>query len=450
MSRRAITPGLPSPPGAARRLAVLSVHTCPLAALGGKETGGMNVYVREVARELGRLGFQLDVFTRSQDASVPAVVPLGPGARVIHVQAGPQRPLPRRELLAHLRTFAAGVAAFRRETGGEYALVHAHYWLSGLVALDLAARWGIPLVQMFHTLGHRKNAVAREAGERELPERLEAEARIARLADHLVAATPAERAELAWSGGADPDRVSVIPCGVDVELFRPGEMAAARARLGLDGGRVLLFVGRLTPIKGLETLLRALARLDGREAGGPAPRLLVVGGDRDERLDGERGRLRRLATDLGLRGQVEFRGPQPQDVLPDYYRAADLCLIPSRHESFGMVALEAMACGVPVVASRVGGLAVTVRDGVTGVLVPEGDPVALGAAAAALLGDEPRRRALGRGATAWARRFAWPCVARAIAGLYADLLPALAPAPPEPAESCVDLRRELERAGSGL
>jgi D-inositol-3-phosphate glycosyltransferase len=403
------------------QIALLSVHTCPLAALGGKETGGMNVYVRELARELARLDLEVDVFTRSQDPAIPRVVRLAPNARVVHVVAGPQRPLSRLATLQHVLRFAREVEAWALAARRQYALVHGHYWLSGLAALDLGRRFGVPVVQMFHTLGAVKNAV--DAREREPAQRLDAEARVAREADRIVAATPVERADLAWYCGAAPERIRVIPCGVDLALFRPGDAAAARQRLGLDAEPVLLFVGRLAPIKGLETLLLALGRH--QVAGARRVRLLIVGGDRDERLDGERTRLERLSERLGIRSWVDFRGPQAQDALPDYYRAADLCLIPSRHESFGMVALEAMACGAAVVASRVGGLEATVQDGVTGLLVPEGDVDTLAATIAALLGDGARRRALGRQAAAAARRFAWPHVARAVLELYAEVEPAL-------------------------
>jgi D-inositol-3-phosphate glycosyltransferase len=434
-----------------RRVAMLSVHTCPLAVLGGRETGGRNVYVREVARHLGRLGVAVDVFTRSQTPAVDRVVALGPGARVVHVEAGPEAPMSPRAALAHLETFIDGVMRFSRRTGAEYGIVHGHYWLSGLAAVDLARRWGgRPVVQMFHTLGVVRNAVAGDAVDHVPPERIDAEARVARLADCVVAATPLERDDLAWYCGAAADRVRVIPCGVDVAMFRPGDRAAARARLGLDGDRVLLFVGRPAAIKGLEVLLRALAEL---RTGAPAASRAVPGGARLReagarrrervRLVGVRGRgvggggpgdgrdddpsaqLRRLAGALGVIDWVDFRGPQPQHALPDYYRAADLCLVPSHHESFGMAALEAMACGAPVVASRVGGLATLIQDGLTGVLVPGGDSAALAATIAALLADESRRRGLGRRAAQWAHAFAWPSVVRAIADLYGELAPAV-------------------------
>jgi D-inositol-3-phosphate glycosyltransferase len=407
------------------RIAVLSVHTCPLAALGGKETGGMNVYVRELGRELGRLGFAVDVFTRSQDAAIPEVVALGPGARVIHVPAGPPRPVPPGELTGHLGAFVEGVERFRRREGCQYALIHSHYWLSGVVALELAARWRRPVLQMFHTLGALKNTVARSEEQRESEERIAAERRIAGAVDRIVAANPVERAHLARYCGADVERIRVIPCGVDVDLFQPGDARAARARLGLEAEQVLLFVGRLAPIKGLTTLLQALAAAKADGLAAADVRLVVVGGDKDERWDGERARLRGLAHDLGVAPWVDFRGPQPQAALPDYYAAADLCLMPSLYESFGMVALEAMACGVPVIGSRVGGLAVTVQDGVTGLLVPEGDVAALAGGIARLLADPGRRARLGAEAAEWARRFAWPCIARAVIELYGELIPAL-------------------------
>jgi D-inositol-3-phosphate glycosyltransferase len=408
------------------RIGLISVHTCPLAALGGKETGGMNVYVREVARHLGRLGLEVDVFTRSQTPGVPEVVPLGPGARVVHIEAGPQQPMPPAEIVAELPEFIDGVEAFRRRTNGSYALLHGHYWLSGLVAVELARRWArTPVVQMFHTLGVVKNAVSDDPGEWVPQVRLDAEAKVAGLTDRIVAATSLERAELAWYCGAADDRVRTIPCGVDVDLFSPGSSTAARALLGLDAEWVLLFVGRPAPVKGLEVLLEALARLKADGFARADMRLVIVGGDRDEERDDERTRLRALADTLDVGGWVDFKGPQLQSALPDYYRAADLCLVPSHHETFGMAALEAMACGATVVASRVGGLATTIQHGITGVLVPPRDDAALAAAIASLLADAPRRRSLGRQATRRAQSYAWPSVARALVEVYDELVPGL-------------------------
>jgi len=405
------------------RVAMLSVHTCPLAVLGGKETGGMNVYVRELARELARMRMQADIFTRSQNPSIPRVVTLAEGVRVVHLAAGPQAPMARERVFDHLDEFVDGVEAFRIAAGADYDLIHAHYWLSGAVGLALRRRWAVPLVQMFHTLGRLKNDVSHNGAEREPDVRIAEEARIVGAADRIVASTVVERAHLIEHYAADPSRIAVIPCGVDTELFMPGAQAAARAALGLGDEPHLLYVGRQTPIKGLETLLDAMARL--RAAGTPA-RLSIVGGDADEPLDGHEAALRERLGRLGLGKAVTFVGAQPQDRLPAWYVAADATVLPSYYESFGMVALEAMACGSPVVASRVGGLQTTVRDRVTGLLVREHDPAALAEALERLLGDEDLRWRLGREGVRWAAQHRWPCVAEAVCREYAALVAAAA------------------------
>ncbi len=399
------------------RIAMLSVHTCPLAALGGKETGGMNVYVRELSRELGRRGFCVDVFTRCQNGAVPQVVPLGEGARVIHLDTGPCTPLPREQVFHYLPAFVKGVEAFSRSEGITYDVIHSHYWLSGWVALRLRERWGIPVIQMFHTLASLKNRAL--GGEREPELRVRVEATLLEEADIIVAPTPVERAELVWRFGAAPGRIAVIPCGVDLEMFRPIPREAALAEVGLGSGPLLLSVGRLTPIKGFETLLRAFSHL----TEWPDLRLLIVGGGIDDSWNGEPARLHRLAGELGVAGRVEFVGALPQERLPFYYSAAETVIMPSYYESFGMVALEAMACGSPVIASRVGGLAVTVQDEVTGFLIPEGNPDALATRIRALLADPPLRQRLGAAAQHWAAGFRWPRIGRAIVSLYGRVAP---------------------------
>jgi D-inositol-3-phosphate glycosyltransferase len=399
------------------RVAVLSVHTCPLAALGGKETGGMNVYVRETARELARMGVTVDVFTRSQNASIPRVADLGEGARVIHLPAGPQAPIERHSIHPHLPEFIEGVEAHRWAEGIDYDVIHAHYWLSGAAGLELRERWGVPMVQMFHTLGKLKNSVAQGPGELEPELRIAEESRIVRSADRIVAANVVERAHLVWYYGATSEGISVIPCGVDTELFQPMSQAAAKDLLEMPPEPVLLYVGRLEPIKGLETLLEATARIGG------AARLYIVGGDSDEPSSPHAARLRTRVAALGLDRRVRFLGAQPQRRLRYFYAAADATVMPSYYESFGMVALEAMACGSPVVASRVGGLTTTVKDGVTGYLVPEGDAVALSERLELLLHDPETRARLGREATRWAADHRWPCVAEAVCRLYSELRP---------------------------
>jgi D-inositol-3-phosphate glycosyltransferase len=318
----------------------------------------------------------------------------------------------------HLDEFVDGVEAFRLEHGVDYDLIHGHYWLSGAVGLALRERWGVPLVQMFHTLGRLKNDASRDASEREPGLRIAEETRIVAAADRLVAATAIERSHLVSRYGADPERIAVIPCGVDTTLFTPGDQAAARAALGLDGRPRLLYVGRLAPIKGLTTLLDGMARL--REAGSRA-HLCIVGGDADEPLNGHEGELRARLADLALQDAVTFVGAQPQGSLRDWYVAADATVLPSYYESFGMVALEAMACGSPVVASRVGGLQTTVRDRITGVLVPDHDPAALAEALERVLDDAELRRRLGREGVRWAALHQWPCVAEAVCREYAAL-----------------------------
>ena len=400
------------------RVAMLSVHTCPLAALGGKETGGMNVYVRALARELGRMGVATDVFTRSQNPAIARVVRLADGARVIHLPAGAETPMARDKVHEHLEEFIDGVEAWRITQGVEYDLVHAHYWLSGAVGLALGERWSVPVVQMFHTLARLKNRVARGPDELEPAVRIAEEARIVAGSDRIVAASAVERGQLVDLYAADVARIAVVPCGVDTDLFAPGDRDTARAALGLEGGPLALYVGRLAPIKGLTTLLDAIARL---RAGGTPARLLIVGGDTDEPLDGHEADLRQRIARLGLAGAVRFVGAQAQDRLRAYYVAADVTVLPSYYESFGMVALEAMACGSPVIASRVGGLQTTVRDGVTGLLVGEHDAGALAETIALVLGDATLGWRLGHEGVRWAARHRWPCVAEAVCREYAAL-----------------------------
>jgi D-inositol-3-phosphate glycosyltransferase len=287
-----------------------------------------------------------------------------------------------------------------------------------VAALTLKTRWSVPVLQMFHTLGRLKNRVARSAAELEPAVRLEEETRIVSAADRIVAANVVERAELLRDYAAHASRIATIPCGVDTDLFTPGDRAEARRRLDLDGRPLLLWVGRMAPIKGLDTLLDAVARLS---ESGQDMRLLVVGGDADEPTSGHETSLRQRIERLGLGDSVRFVGPQPQSVLPLYYAASDVTVLPSYYESFGMVALEAMACGSPVIASRVGGLVTTVRDGVTGFLVPDGDVGALAERIETLVADPELRWRLGREGVRWAAQHRWPCVAEAVCKEYASL-----------------------------
>ncbi len=413
---------------APRRIAMLSYHTCPLAAPGGKETGGMNVYVRELMRQLGRRGHLVDCYTRSQSHLVPHIpdTDLGPNVRVIHVAAGREAPLSKAEAWAAVDAFAAGVEAFVGAEALRYDLYHSHYWMSGRVAERLRARAPAPWVHMFHTLGAMKDRSLGEGAGAEIGPRRGVEQEIFDQADAIVAATPVDRRHMLESYRVDDARIETIPPGVDLSLFRPLGRARARANLGLPADHaLLLFVGRPDPVKGLDTLLRAMALLVARD---PSLRerscLCVIGGDKDAEQrgrDAEMARIDALRASLGLDDMVAFMGPQDQDALVDYYNAAQVVVVPSRYESFGMVALEAMASGAPVIASDVGGLSTLVRDGRTGFLVPYGDPAALADALWPLLEDDALRDAMGAQGVAVAEAYGWPSIAGRVERLYERL-----------------------------
>ena len=410
------------------RIAMISYHTCPLAMLGGKDTGGMNVYVRDLARELGRRGVGVDVFTRSQDEHVPHVLhDLGYGNRVVHVPAGPETPVEKEKLADHLGQFVAGVEGFAQSKGARYDLIHSHYWLSGLAALDLRASWGVPVVQMFHTLAAMKNRVARSPDETASAFRLDTENRLLRDTDCVVAATQAELAQFQWLYHADTRRVVVIPPGVDTSRFYPIPSDEAKEFVGVPRDRnMLLFVGRVEPLKGIDTLLEAMALLKQQGALDRHPMCVaVIGGDPDagpDRITDEMGRLKTMSASLDIEDVVTFLGKRDQDTLQYYYSAAVAVVVPSHYESFGLVALEAMACGRPVVASETGGLAFLVRDNETGFHVPAGDAQAMADRLRRLVEDEVLRTRLGRQAAEYARNYAWPLIADQILSLYGTLL----------------------------
>jgi D-inositol-3-phosphate glycosyltransferase len=406
------------------RIAMLSYHTCPLATLGGKDTGGMNVYVRELTRYLGRLGVNVDVFTRSQDEHVPHVLhDLGYGNRVVHVPAGPEVPLPKEELANHLPQFVQGILDFARTKDLHYDLIHSHYWMSGIAAQDLKAAWGVPVIHMFHTLGLMKQRVARQPGEAEGEYRLQGERAVLRLADRIVAATPAELAQLQWLYEAEPRKIVVIPPGVDVSHFYPIPPDEAKEVIGVPPCEdMLLFVGRIEPLKGLDTLIQSIGQMQKQNV---YVCLAVIGGDPDnspEAQSAEMARVQTLRQEAGLSDLITFLGKRSQDTLPYYYSAADVVVVPSYYESFGMVALEAMACGTPVVASQVGGLAFLVQDGITGFTVPVDEPEALAEKLTVLVRDNELRQKLGQQALAVAQQYAWENIAARILALYGQVL----------------------------
>lgn len=403
---------------------MLSVHTCPLALLGGKKTGGMNVYVRDLSRELGRRGIHVDVFTRSQDDCQPRIKhDLGDNARVIHVPAGPELPIPLVEVGNYLDEFVNGVLNFAAEQSLTYDLIHSHYWLSGLVAQQLRAVWGatIPIVHMFHTLGHMKNRIAVDDSQRASAQRIDAETRILEFADRIIISTPAEEAQLKWLYGAETSKVTTLPPGVSLERFRPLPKELAKEQLGIpQRNRNIIFTGRIEPLKGIDTLLRAMALIQQRRAATVENVCVaIIGGDPwGDDPDDEMARLQALRKELDIHDLVTFLGSKDQDVLPYYYAAAEMVVMPSHYESFGLVALEAMAMGTPVIASEVGGLAFLVRDGETGFHVPSRDPEALAERIYRLLVDNNCRSALGQNARAYAQQFAWPIIVERMLRLY--------------------------------
>jgi len=406
---------------------MLSYHTCPLATLGGKDTGGMNVYVRELTRSLGALGVRVDVFTRSQDEHVPHVLhDLGYGNRVVHVPAGPERPIPKKELAGHIQQFAEGIRQFADEKGIRYDLIHSHYWMSGIAAASLSDFWaGAPILHMFHTLGEMKNRIARSAEEREGAYRIEGEKRVLKRADRIIVATEAEKAQLQWLYKGDLRKMIVIPPGVDTSHFYPIEQDEARQYIGVaPSQRMVLFVGRIEPLKGVDTLIRAMACLEFQEAAHPVY-LAIIGGEPDagpDEMTAEMARLQKLCDDLSMGQTVIFLGKRAQDTLRYYYWAADVLVMPSFYESFGMVALEAMACGTPVIASQVGGLAFLVEDGKTGFHVPDGDPSILCDKLNILLGDHDLRRRMGAQAARHAQKYDWKRIAAQIRRVYEELV----------------------------
>ena len=406
------------------RIAMLSAHSSPIARLGGKEAGGMNVYVRELSRELGRRGVGVDIFTRSQERGAPKVVALDRGVRVINLSAGPSAPYDKNWLPTYLPEFVNRVRCFADGQDLSYDLIHSHYWLSGEAALALRRSWGAPVVHMFHTLGAMKNQVARAAEERETGQRIEIERRLVAQADAIVAATPLDRAQIVWSLGAEPGDIHVVPCGVDLRRFKPRDQGGARAALDLPPPphRLLLLVGRIEPLKGIDALIRAVALLLERhpEWRGSLTALVVGGGAEGERSrwNAEQRRLDTLRCELGVAEAVRFAGAQPQERLPLYYAAADIVTMPSHYESFGMAALEGLACGRPVVATSAGGPATILEESVSGLLTPPDNHAALAARLERLLADDRLRAEMGAAARERARRFGWPSVASQIMQVY--------------------------------
>jgi D-inositol-3-phosphate glycosyltransferase len=391
---------------------MVSVHTSPLEQPGTGDAGGLNVYVVETAKRLACRGTEVEIFTRATSSEIPPVIELLPGVTVRNVVAGPFEGLSKNDLPGQLCAFAAGLLRTEaRLEPGWYDLVHSHYWLSGQVGWLAADRWNVPLLHSMHTMAKVKNAALAQGDAPEPAGRVIGEEQVVAAADRLIANTELEARDLIGLYGADPDRVATVPPGVDLDVFRPdgpGGRPRARARLGLPvTAEVLLFVGRIQPLKAPDVLLRAVARM---VADRPERRdrlvVAVLGGPSGSGLDRPE-ELQKLAVELGIGDLVTFHQPVGRAVLADWYRAADLVAVPSYSESFGLVAVEAQASGTPVVAARVGGLSTAVRDGVTGLLVTGHDPGTWSETLSGLLAAPARREAMSVAAVEYANRFSW-------------------------------------------
>lgn len=407
-----------------RRLAILSVHTSPLAPMGGKKTGGMNVYIRELAQELGSRGISVDIFTRRTSFDEPDVDHrIGENVRVIYLAAGPVAELKPDNIYPYLSQFTARLMAFATRHNLKYDIVYSHYWLSGWVGQKLKEAWGTPFVHMFHTLGQMKQRILSHVSI--MPnQRIRTETEIVSWADRVIAATSAEHSQLMWLYRANRRKIDIVPPGVNVDRFYPMSQTDALHTLGFDPDlKILLFVGRIEPLKAVDSIINALDVIQQTQ-----PQLLmqirfaIIGGDPSDKQDAEMMRLQHLTHDLGLSDVVLFLGAKDQSELPLYYAAATAVVMPSDYESFGMVALEAMASGTPVIASNVGGLGYLVKDAETGFLVPVREPESIAEGIKKMVTDDCCSSEMGQRATALARAYAWQKIADRILRIFDEIL----------------------------
>ena len=396
------------------RAGIISLHTSPLTQAGSGDSGGMNVYIREFVSSLTQAGVSCDVFVRRWAEELEPVVVVEPGFRVIHVPAGPCD-LAKEQLPGIVDEFTAWMEQWLTENPVD--VLHANYWLSGVVGHLLKHPLELPLVTTFHTLAR----VKAEMGDEEPRERIDAETKVVACSEVLIANADEEQRQLVELYDADPDRIEIVAPGVDRAFFSPGSSEGARTAIGYEGGPLALFVGRIQPLKGVDIAVQALAQLDD-----PTTTLMIVGGASGQEGDEEVARIMAMIDDLDLTERVQFVDPQPHYALSTYYRAADVLIMPSRSESFGLVALEAAACGVPVVAAAVGGLRTLVQDGVTGYLIDVRDPAEYARAMNKILGDREHAAALGAAAAVTASRYPWSGLAGRLSGIYTDLVEAQA------------------------
>lgn len=388
------------------RIAMVSVHSCPIGNLGAKDTGGMSVYIRELACELGKQGHLVDVYTRVHDPEDRQIYQFGQNARLVHLRAGEDEEIHKLAVYSHLPDFIDNLENFRKRNDLQYDLIFSHYWLSGLVGEDLQKRWNIPHITMFHTLGAVKNTL--DVGENEPELRLEAERGLAQNCHRIIAPTEEEKKQLIRHYGASPERIGVVPCGVNLEQFKPISKESARQYLGFGNDKIILFVGRIDPLKGIDKLIKALSYLQTIQG----LRLVIIGGDGNSQR--EIAQLQKLSRDLQVQDSVTFPGLINHQQLPYFYSAADACIVPSYYESFGMVALESLACGTPVIATNVGDLKSVIRQGETGYVITDNTPRHLADKIALLLSGPETDTESALSIRASVSRFSWSNIAEEI------------------------------------
>jgi D-inositol-3-phosphate glycosyltransferase len=388
------------------RIAMLSAHSCPVGKLGAKDTGGMSVYIRELAHELGKQGHSVDIYTRVHDPNDHQIYLLGQNARLIHLPAGRDDEIHKLTVYYHLPEFTDNLESFRKRNDLRYDLIFSHYWLSGLVGKSLQQWWNIPHITMFHTLGAVKNTIG--VGEKEPERRIEVEKDLAQNCDYVIAPTAKEKEELTLHYGTSAKRIGVVPCGVNLEQFKPISKENARQRLGFGNGKIILFVGRIDPLKGIDKLIRAIPYLQNIQG----LRLVIIGGgDHSQR---EIEQLQELVRNLNIQDSVTFVGLVKHGELPYFYSAADACVIPSYYESFGLVALESLACGTPVVATDVGNFRSIIRQGETGYVVADNAPHQLADKIGLLLSRPSTDIESALSIRASVSRFSWSNIAESI------------------------------------
>ena len=395
------------------KLAVISFHGCPISLPGEKNVGGMNVYLLQLAIELGKYGVGIDIFTRRHNQADPEVANVGLNARIIHLEAGPVS-VGKEDFYDYLPTFLNNLLRYVRLDGAKYDLIHSHYWLSGVVGTSLNREWGIPHVATFHTLAKRKLQL--NVGEKESQIRVTSESVVMNIVDNIVVSTEQEKEDLKRLYQVSPHKVKVISPGVDIHLFTPTSKVSARRKLGVMDKNLVLYVGRIEPLKGLDILIDAISKLELSTD----TMLMIVGGDLQG--DSEISRLKNLSQKLGIQDSVIFSGSVPQSELPLYYNAADVFVLPSYYESFGLVALEAMACGIPVVASRVGGPKTFIKSGENGYIIPWHCAEPFAEHLDVLLSNPVLRDSMGKMGRIKASSMSWESVANEMNSFYDSVI----------------------------